>query len=104
MEEDRILYYNITPVQYLVNSSIVVDPNCNSVTVINIGATIMTVNNIPLNPGTPGINNGESFTFGGNRAEVFSGRIDISFTGGAGSCIVIQKIYIPELCNRNATI
>ena len=72
-EKERLLYYNITPVQYQAPSSIVVDQYCNGVTVINIGVAVMTVNGIPLNPGTPGTNNGESYSFGGNKGEIFSG-------------------------------
>ena len=100
-QKERILFYNTSVVQYQSAASIVVDKYCNGVTVINTGTTVMRANQIPLNPGTPGTNNGESWTFGGNRGEVYSGRIDISFTTGAGSALVIQKIYIPELCNRD---
>lgn len=82
-------YYPVTE-----NKSVYVDPFCNSVAFINIGTTVAFINGIvPLNPGVPGTNNGESYVFGGNKGEIFKGRIDISFTGGAGSLLVIQKIY-----------
>jgi hypothetical protein len=103
-QKERILYYNTIINEYHNASSIVVDKFCNGVTVINIGTSVMRANQIPLNPGTPGTNNGESWTFGGNRGEVYSGRIDLSFTGNAGSALVIQKVYIPELCSRNTLL
>ncbi len=103
-QKDRVLYYNTIINEYQRAASVVVDKFCNGVTVINIGTSVMRANQIPLNPGTPGTNNGESWTFGGNRGEVYSGRIDISFTGNAGSALVIQKVYIPELCDRNQEI
>jgi hypothetical protein len=103
-QKERVLFYNITPVQYLRNASVVVDKLCNGATVINTGTTVMTANGIPLNPGVVGVRNGESFTFGGNRGEVFAGRIDLAFVGGTGSCFLIQKIYIPELTNREILI
>lgn len=100
-QTERLLFYNITPVEYLRNASIVVDALCNGATVINTGATVLRANGIPLNPAIPGVRNGESFTFGGNRGEIFAGRIDLAFVTGIGSAFLIQKIYIPELTNRN---
>ena len=76
------------------NKGIAIEEMCNAVTIINVGTTLCTVQGIPLNPGTPGTNNGESFTFGGNKGEIFRGRLDIGFATSAGNAIVIQKIYI----------
>lgn len=96
MQQEQTLVYNIVPRAVLENTSIEIMPNCNSITIINIGTTQATVNYfIPLNAGVPGTSNGESFTFGGNRLEIFNGRLDIAFPGtGAGNVVVIQKIYI----------
>lgn len=94
MEEQ--LNYNIETTFYRRNDSVVIDKLCNSVTIVNTGATAMTVNKVPLAaPVAPNLL-GESFTFGGNRNEIFKGRIDIAFTGGAGQCIVAQKFYLPN--------
>lgn len=92
----ELLFYNASYTQYLVDSSVVIDDFCNGWTVINIGASVMFVNGIPLNPGVAGTNNGESFSVGGNRGEIFMGRIDLRFVGGAGVCVVIQKFYEPS--------
>lgn len=75
-----------------------IDRRCNSWSVLNTGTTVMTVNGVPLNPGVPGTNNGESFLSGGNRGEIFRGRVDIAFAGNAGAAIFIQKIYISKEC------
>jgi hypothetical protein len=94
--EKKLIYNNVyRPVNN--NASIVIEQNCNSITIINIGATQALVDTvIPLNAGVPGTNNGESISFGGNRLEIFSGRLDISFPAGAGgNVVVIQKIYLP---------
>lgn len=89
------LYYDFSVTPYKRNSKVVIDTYCNSATIVNIGTTLMLVNGIPLNPGTPGTNNGETYLFGGNRAEIFKGRIDISFpAAGIGSCLVVQKYYV----------
>ena len=95
MEEQ--LNYNIETTFYRRNDSVVIDKMCNSVTIINTGTTAMTVNKVPLAaPIAPNLL-GESFTFGGNRNEIFKGRIDISFQpAGAGQCIGAQKIYLPN--------
>jgi hypothetical protein len=92
-----LIEYNIIQRTVKINSPIVIEQYCNSITIINIGITIAEVNYIPLNPGTPGVNNGESVAIGGNIGEIFNGRIDIAFpAGGVGSVIVIQKVYLPQ--------
>ena len=96
-----VLYYNniYTPVNY--SQSLTVDKYCNAVTFINLGLTVATINTIiPLNPGVPGSYNGESYTFGGNLGEIFFGRIDVSFAGGNGFVVMIQKIYIRDTVNK----
>lgn len=89
-----MLKYNFSAEQISQNKQITIDPNCNGLTVINTGATQALVNQVPLNAGTPGTNNGESFSIGGNAGEVLAGRVDIVFPSGSGSVVVIQKYYL----------
>lgn len=79
---------------YSQNGNVPIDGKCNGWTAINIGTTLVNVNQIPLNAGVPGTNNGESFTIGGNADEVFEGRISVSFPSGAGVVLIIQKYYL----------
>lgn len=92
MNEKRL--YNFSAITVLENRGVDVDANCNAVSFLNTGATLAIVNGIPLNPGVPGVSNGESFSIPGNKDEYFHGRIDVQFTGGAGTLLVIQKFYI----------
>lgn len=86
--------YNVISNQYDRNQSVVMDVKCNGWTAINIGTTLVMVNGIPLNAGTPGTNNGESVTFGGNEGEVFKGRVDLVFPNGPGLVLIFQKYYL----------
>jgi hypothetical protein len=88
--------YNVITNSYNQNQNVPLDGNCNGWTAINIGTTIVTVNGIPLHPGTPGTNNGESFTIGGNAGEIFTGRISLTFATGTGQVLIIQKFYFNE--------
>ena len=102
MCKENLLQYVIIQKPQKTNGSVIIEEYANSITIINIGLTIAEVNYIPLNPGTPGVNNGESVSFGGNRGEIFNGRIDIAFPVGAvGSVIVIQKCYLPAQFDKN---
>lgn len=92
IDENR--YYNFASIQVAENRAVEIDRNCNSISFLNIGTTIATVNGIPLHPGAPGTNNGESFSIPGNAQEIFKGRVDVGFTGGAGLLLVIQKFYV----------
>lgn len=90
---EKTLFYNIVNTVYETNAKVEVDRYCNGFTVVNIGATAMNVNGVPLAaPVAPALL-GESTSFGGNKGEIFFGRVDVSFTGGAGRCIVSQKVY-----------
>jgi len=91
---EKTLFYNIVDTTFAGNAKVEVDRLCNGFTVVNTGATNMIVNGVPLAPPVAPQLLGESATFGGNRNEIFYGRIDISFTGGAGRCVVSQKVYI----------
>lgn len=91
---EKTFFYNIINSTYAENAKVEVDRFCNGFTVVNTGATAMTVNGVPLAaPVAPQLL-GESVSFGGNRNEIFYGRIDVAFTGGVGRCIVSQKVYI----------
>ena len=91
---ETTLFYNLTQMTYATNTKVEVDKFCNAFTVVNTGATDMTVNGIPLAaPVAPALL-GEAVQFGGNKGEIYIGRIDLSFTGGTGRCIVTQKIYV----------
>lgn len=92
-----ILAFNIIQETVNENASIVIEKYCNGFEVVNTGTTTCFVNGRPLYAGTPGTNNGDSLTVGGNRGEIFTGRLDISFATGAGNAIVTQKIYLPMI-------
>ena len=93
---EKTLFFNIINSTYQTNTKVEVDRLCNGFTVVNIGATNMIVNGVPLAaPVAPQLL-GESVSFGGNRNEIFYGRIDIAFTGAVGNCIVTQKIYLDK--------
>lgn len=83
------------------------DKYCNSITVKNIDGTntdTCTVNNnVTLQPGDNANKiPGESFSFGGNYAELYAGtaRIQLTFSGAAGIALVIEKYYTnyEEIC------
>lgn len=96
-QSEKTLYYNVITSVITADTKLRVDDHCNSWQVINNGLTSCFVNGQQLFPGVAGVASGESVSFGGNRAEIYFGRIDISFTGGAGSCTVFQKIYLPKI-------
>lgn len=69
---------------------------CNSFFVTNTGDEIATVNGHILYPGTPGTNNGDSITIGGNAGEIYTGNISIFFAGGGADpkVTIEQKFYV----------
>jgi hypothetical protein len=96
--QELILTYNILPTNLKVNGSVIIDLLCNSITLINTGDAPALVNgSIPLNGGTIGTSNGESISFGGNKGELFKGRLDIAFPLGTGvqNVLILQKVYLP---------
>lgn len=95
-QKEIVLTYNHIYKNIRENTAVVIEDLCNSYSVINIGTTVAQVNSIPLNPGVPGTNNGESISFNGNKGEIFKGRIDINFPVANGNVIIIQKIYLPN--------
>lgn len=96
--KEKILYYDFIPTTYRLNTSVVFKEWCNGWEVVNLGTTVATVNNRPLYPGVPGTVLGDSFSLGGNKGEVFKGRVDIAFPGGAGGIVLFtQKVYVANL-------
>ncbi len=98
-QTERTLSYNIITQTIRTNQGIVLDERCNGVTAVNIGTTNGNVHGVPLAPPSAGSLLGESFAFGGNRNEVFEGRIDVSFPGGndnGNRILIMQKIYLPD--------
>lgn len=92
---EKILHYNIVPTQYLKNGSVTIDKQCNGFTAKNTGNTLLTIMGEEIQPG-------QSKSIGGNRAEVFIGKVDFWFTGpslipaeptAVNECIVTQKVY-----------
>lgn len=91
--------------EYTFNIQFVVEPtyfeisrNCNGVSFVNVGTTLATIENFPINASlVPGAN-GESFNIGGNRGEILGKiQINIGFPVANGRVAVIQKLYnIPE--------
>lgn len=97
---EGILFFNFIYSTIILNSQVIIDELCNAYTIINLGTSICSVNGVPLNPGVPGTNNGESISQGGNKGELFRGRIDIAFiNAGINNVMVIQKIYLPNQNN-----
>jgi hypothetical protein len=83
----EIKYFDISSLQYAVQSKINIQPLCNAVTVKNNGNIICLLDSEPILPG-------ESKSFGGNENEVFSGRHEISFT--TVGMTVVPPVEIPS--------
>lgn len=95
--KEKLLYYDIIPTTYRQNTSVVFREYCNGFEIVNTGATLATINGRPLYPGVVGSAVGDSYTVGGNKGEIFKGRVDIAFPNGAGEVIFTQKIYVQDL-------
>jgi hypothetical protein len=95
MLNDTKLEYDFNVQFYTAPTEVEIGSDTNSLVVVNLGATIATVNNFPLNPTlVPGAA-GESFVMGGNRLEVLKRKtLDIGFAAGVGRVGVIQKFYV----------
>lgn len=95
-EAEKILFYNLTPQTYRTDTKVEVDPYCNGFTAVNIGTTPLIINGVPLLPPAVAGGIGESVSFGGNRGEVYIGRIDLQFPNGTGGvALITQKVYEP---------
>lgn len=70
--------------------------DCNSITLVNTGDNIVTVENIILYPGTPGTSVGDSFSIGGNEGEILDKRylrVVFSIPGSIQQQIMITQKY-----------
>lgn len=92
---EKTLFYDIVNYTYHQNAAVQIDQYCNGVTIVNTGTVAMNANGIPLAaPVAPQLL-GESVSFGGNRNEIFYGRLDVAFVAAGGAqCIVSQKVYV----------
>lgn len=95
-QKEICLYYNIIYKTIRQNTRVEIPQLCNGYNIVNVGATQALVEDFPLNAGTPGTNNGEGLTIGGNKGEIFSGRLDVTFPSGAGIVSIQFKIYLPN--------
>lgn len=89
--------YNISVGTYYASQFVRVVQHCNGYMVRNIGTSTVTVQGMILYPGVPGTSIGDSVTIGGNRDEIYSGNIIVSFPvpAVAGQLVEItQKYYI----------
>ncbi len=69
-----------------------VNSNCAETAFINLGTTLVTINNVfPLAAGA-------SIGFNGNADEIDVTQYNLVFATGQGLCIVVQKFYSSDLC------
>jgi hypothetical protein len=85
---EKLLQYNLSTQVYSKTQEIPVQENCNGFTVRNIGTATVVIMGDELATN-------ESKSIGGNRGEIFVGRIDLKFKGaGTMLCLVTQKYYM----------
>lgn len=91
--------YNVIVQTYTNETEVEVTRGCNAFSARNIGTDICFVNGIILQP-APGVGlSGESVTIEGNEDEVYKGRIQVRFAGGAlliPNVEIVQKFFINE--------
>lgn len=73
-------------------------PNCNSITITNLGDTIATINGIILFPSpTPATDAGDSVEISGNELDVYKGNIKLAFNFPVGAnpqVQIVQQFYV----------
>lgn len=85
---EKLLQYNLSVQIYSVDVQIPVMNFCNGFTVRNVGTANVVVMGDTLAPN-------ESKSVGGNRGEIYVGRMDLRFTGaGTRQALVTQKYYM----------
>ena len=84
--------YNFNGQEYTVNTLVTLEKYCNGINVINLGTTVATFNGVPLNPPAAGQSVGDSYSVGGNRGEILSGLVQLSFAGGTGKVVVVTQL------------
>ena len=96
----EFLKYNFSTTLETISGFKEVVDKCNGFTVTNTGDTIVLVNDTILYPGTPGTFLGDSISFGGNRGEIYVGKIKVSFVQPVGvipQLQLTQKFYVDTL-------
>lgn len=90
--------FNITVSNYTVSKIVDIEKDCSAWTATNIGDTTVQVNGIILFPSvTPLTVLGDGVSIGGNKDEIYFGRLNVSFIqpiGAAPQVQIIQKFYI----------
>ena len=85
---EKLLQYNLSTQIYSITCEVPVMDNCNGFTVRNVGTANVVIMGDTLAPN-------EVKSIGGNRGEIFVGRIDLKFTGaGTKLCLITQKYYM----------
>ncbi len=85
---EKLLQYNLSVQIYNQPEQIPVMDFCNGWTARNIGTSNVIIMGDTLAPN-------ESKAIGGNRGEIYTGRIDLNFTGvGNNLCLITQKYYM----------
>lgn len=86
----------MVPFTFTANAKVEIPQRTNGVTVVNTGNSVLIVQGIPLAPPVAPAQLGEAYSFGGNRGEIFHGRLDINFQNatGTGRCVVMFKEYL----------
>ena len=92
--------YSFRSQDYYETQQVDVDENCNSLTFINKGDTVLNACGVtlmpsPLNVGIGNRNAAESYTVGGNEGEVYKGSALVQFIApiGANPCVAIIQKY-----------
>ncbi len=89
--------YDLIPQNYDASGWFDIPKNCNGFVVTNIGNTFVQVNDQIFYPGVPGTSLGDSRSYGGNKDEVYVGKLKVSFAlplGTVPNIEVVYKIYI----------
>jgi hypothetical protein len=87
---EKLLQYNLSVQIYNADVQAPVMENCNGFTIRNLGTALVTVMGDPLSTG-------QVKNVGGNRGEIYVGRLDIKFTNTGAqtqSVLVTQKYYM----------
>ena len=90
MCEEKFLHYDTNTWTTAVAKEFPPDEFCNGFIVFNqaVAPCIVLANGVAIPPGG-------SITFGGNRGEIFKGRLQIAFAGGGvPACTIVQKFYV----------
>jgi hypothetical protein len=97
LTEDTLKYNTSTTLYTPADPEVIREKNCNGFTVTNIGDTNIRVNGkILFASATPLTSQGDSFSVGGNRGEIYVGKIKLEFITPIGLTPlveIVQKFY-----------